>query len=80
MIDRKAALFVGTAGAPLDPCYHAACDTIDNVNETVLDQMVDAIAHGVWTFAQTTSAVEGTDKGKGSSKYDPQKLGSKDRK
>ncbi len=29
----EAAIFGGTAGAPLDPCYHAACDTIDNVNQ-----------------------------------------------
>ena len=45
-----------------DPCYHSACDTIDNVNLTVLDQMADAAAHATWSFAQTTSAVNGTSK------------------
>ena len=30
-----AALFGGIAGEPLDPCYHQACDTIDNLNLTV---------------------------------------------
>jgi Zn-dependent M28 family amino/carboxypeptidase len=36
-----AALFGGTALAPMDPCYHLACDTIDNVdldNAVVLGQ------------------------------------------
>nr|MBA3358981.1 peptidase M28 [Thermoleophilaceae bacterium] len=30
-----------------------------------LDQMSDAVAHAVTAFAQTTSAVQGTDKGGG---------------
>ncbi|CAI3796414.1 M20/M25/M40 family metallo-hydrolase [Pseudarthrobacter sp. MM222] len=60
----EAAVFGGTAGAPHDPCYHAACDTIANVNTTVLDQMADAIAHATLTFAQTKSAVSGTATGK----------------
>ena len=35
----------GTAGRrdePFDPCYHAACDDIDNINFEVLDQNADA--------------------------------------
>jgi Zn-dependent M28 family amino/carboxypeptidase len=60
----QAAVYGGTAGEPYDPCYHQACDDIDNLSETAFDQMSDAIAHGVLTFAMTTSAVEGTDKGK----------------
>ena len=61
----EAAVFGGTAGAPQDPCYHAACDTLANVNTTVLDQMADAVAHATLTFAQTKSAVNGTATGKG---------------
>jgi Zn-dependent M28 family amino/carboxypeptidase len=68
----QAAIFGGTAGAPLDPCYHQACDTIDNVNTTVLEQMADAIAHATLTFAETTSAVNGTAKGGGNGKVDMQ--------
>ncbi|MCC3272988.1 M20/M25/M40 family metallo-hydrolase [Arthrobacter zhangbolii] len=49
----EAALFGGTAGAPYDACYHAECDDITNVNRTVLDQMSDAVAHAVVTFALT---------------------------
>ena len=66
----EAAIFGGTAGAPLDPCYHAACDTIANVNQTVLEEMADAIAHSTLTFGMTTSAVNGTTKGNGSGNVD----------
>ena len=66
----EAAIFGGTAGAPLDPCYHGACDMIGNVNQTVLEEMADAIAHSTLTFAMTTSAVNGTTKGNGAGNVD----------
>ena len=51
-----------------DPCYHLACDTYpSNINDKVLSIMSDAVAHSVLTFAQTTSAVNGTDKGSANS-------------
>jgi Zn-dependent M28 family amino/carboxypeptidase len=37
-------MFGGTEGAPLDPCYHQACDTIHNLNLTAFSQMKDAAA------------------------------------
>jgi hypothetical protein len=46
-----------------DPCYHLACDTIANVNDKVLNIMSDAVAHSVLAFAQSGSAVNGTEKG-----------------
>lgn len=49
--DAQAAAFGGIAGAPADPCSDAACDTIDNVNDVILDQMADAVAHAVATLA-----------------------------
>jgi aminopeptidase S len=49
--DAQAAAFGGIAGAPADPCSDAACDTIDNINEVVLDQMADAVAHAAATLA-----------------------------
>jgi len=61
----EAATYGGTAGAPYDPCYHQACDTIANLSNTALDQMSDAIAHSTLTFAMTTSAINGTAKGAG---------------
>jgi Zn-dependent M28 family amino/carboxypeptidase len=56
----EAAVYGGIAGLAYDPCYHAACDTIENVNLVVLDQMADAAAHAILTFAMTRSAVAGT--------------------
>ena len=50
------------AGVAYDECYHAACDTLDNVNLTALDEMADAAAHATWSFAETTSAVNGMSK------------------
>ena len=63
--EAQAAIYGGTAGDQYDPCYHLACDTFDNISLEALDQMSDAAAHAVMTFAMTTSAVNGTDKGKG---------------
>ncbi len=65
----EAAIYGGTEGIAYDPCYHAACDDIDNINVEALDQMSDAAVHAVLTFAMTSSAVEGTGRGKG--RYDP---------
>jgi Zn-dependent M28 family amino/carboxypeptidase len=65
----QAAIYGGTAGEQYDPCYHLACDTFDNVSLEALDQMSDAVAHAVLTFAETTSSVNGTDKGKGKGKW-----------
>ncbi|MBB5776811.1 M28 family metallopeptidase [Nonomuraea jabiensis] len=47
----EAALFGGTAGAAYDACYHQACDTIANINDTALDVDLDAIADSVARFA-----------------------------
>ena len=59
----EVAVYGGVAGQQYDPCYHAACDTIDNVNLAVLEQMTDAAAHATMAFAMTSSAVSGTAKG-----------------
>jgi len=41
----------GTAGEAFDECYHAACDTAENINAEALDRNSDAIAHAAWTLA-----------------------------
>ena len=61
----EAELYGGTAGTQYDPCYHEACDDRSNVDDSpggLLDQLADAAAHATLTFAQTTSAVNGTAK------------------
>lgn len=67
--DAQAAVYGGTAGEPYYACYHEACDTVASVSPVVLDQMSDAAAHAVLTFAMTTSAVNGTDKGKANGQF-----------
>ncbi len=54
-------LWGGTAAA-FDPCYHRACDTLTNVNDTALDRNSDAIAYATWTLAggSTTPPPSGT--------------------
>jgi aminopeptidase Y len=53
----EALLFGGTAGVAYDQCYHAACDTIDNVNATAFDVNADAIADSVARYAFNTTAI-----------------------
>ncbi|HSV40314.1 MAG TPA: M28 family peptidase, partial [Nocardioidaceae bacterium] len=48
----EAATFGGTAGAPYDPCYHLACDTFANNSNGALNEMGDAAAHTLLTFAR----------------------------
>ena len=45
--EAHAALFGGTAGRPYDPCYHRACDTVENVSAEVLDEMTAALVHAL---------------------------------
>lgn len=47
----QAGLFGGTADAPGDPCYHLACDTIENVDAVWLQQMARAAAWVVGALA-----------------------------
>lgn len=49
--DAQASLFGGTAGAPNDPCFHLACDTVGNVDPVLLEQMARAAAWVVGTLA-----------------------------
>jgi Zn-dependent M28 family amino/carboxypeptidase len=59
--EEEVAIYGGTAGEQYDPCYHLACDTFDNVSIAALDQMSDAAAHAVLTFAMTMTSVNGAD-------------------
>lgn len=58
---QQAEIYGGTAGLAYDPCYHAACDDINNVDDEVLDQMSDAIAHTTLTLGQSTKVLNGVD-------------------
>jgi Zn-dependent M28 family amino/carboxypeptidase len=56
----EAAAFGGEAGAPHDPCYHEACDDLDNLDKRVLNQFSDAAAHVTLVLAQRGSRREGS--------------------
>jgi len=45
--EAQASLFGGAAGSPYDPCYHRACDTIDNINRDVLEQNTRALVRAL---------------------------------
>ena len=49
----QAEAYGGEAGEAYDPCYHAACDDIGNVDREAVDEMSDAAAHAVAVFAET---------------------------
>jgi Zn-dependent M28 family amino/carboxypeptidase len=48
----QARVYGGTAGVAYDRCYHLACDGIRNLSRRALDQMSDAVAHAVLTYAR----------------------------
>lgn len=48
----QAARWGGTAGAPYDPCYHAACDDLGNLDRAALEAnlrvIARAVGHSAW--------------------------------
>ncbi|CAF2812318.1 unnamed protein product [Rotaria sp. Silwood2] len=42
----------GMAGVPHDPCYHKACDSIQNVNVFVYEKMIKAAAYAIESLAR----------------------------
>lgn len=63
----EAALWGGTAGAAYDPCYHQACDTIENLNLKALEANSDAVAYAALSYAMSTELINGA-KSKGNFK------------
>ncbi|MEV0383379.1 M28 family peptidase [Nonomuraea sp. NPDC050643] len=53
----QATLWGGTAGQAFDVCYHRACDTTANINDTALNRNADAIAYAVWTIGTAVPPV-----------------------
>ncbi|WP_236243840.1 M28 family metallopeptidase [Streptomyces sp. CC210A] len=55
--EAQAVKFGGTAGEAYDPCYHAACDDIDNISMAAFDANIDVIANAVGTYAHDLSSL-----------------------
>ena len=56
----QAEVYGGVAGEAYDRCYHQACDTITNLNDTSFDQLADGAATALVTFAMTKAPVTAT--------------------
>jgi Zn-dependent M28 family amino/carboxypeptidase len=48
----------GTLNAPLDPCYHLACDKADNINQDVFVDMTRSFASTVQTLMEQENLEE----------------------
>src|SRR5829696_1892016 len=57
--EEQEAIWGGTAGEWFDPCYHQACDTIDNLDLHALEVNSDLIAFAMLRFAYSTESVNG---------------------
>jgi Zn-dependent M28 family amino/carboxypeptidase len=57
--EEQQAIWGGTAGEQFDPCYHAECDTFENVNLDFLEVNSDLIAFAMLHFAYSTESVNG---------------------
>jgi Zn-dependent M28 family amino/carboxypeptidase len=55
----EVAIWGGTAGVAYDPCYHAACDDLGNVDRGALDLNADAVATATLHYAMSTESVNG---------------------
>ncbi|MEU3371622.1 M28 family metallopeptidase [Streptomyces sp. NPDC006660] len=53
----QAAKWGGRAGEAFDPHYHAAGDTLDNIDRKYFDLNIDVIAHAVGTYAYDLSSL-----------------------
>jgi len=51
--EEQAAIYGGQAGVAYDPCYHQACDTINNVSTKALFELGDAAAHATLTLVRS---------------------------
>jgi Zn-dependent M28 family amino/carboxypeptidase len=56
--EEEAQLWGGQAGVAYDPCYHQACDDLDNIDMTAFEANIDAIADAVGTYAWSTSSLD----------------------
>lgn len=55
----QARVWGGTPGAPFDPNYHGARDTVDNINSDALGVMGSGVAFAVGSYAATIGGVNG---------------------
>jgi len=54
---REARSWGGRADEPFDPCYHSACDRVDDLDRTALDRYTDAVAGTLAHFATSADPI-----------------------
>ena len=69
----EAVTYGGTADAPYDSCYHAACDTIVNLSTDALRELGDGAAHAVFALTMSKKGLFG-DGNRKASKVSDKKL------
>ncbi|WP_436740356.1 M28 family peptidase [Streptomyces sp. BBFR102] len=69
----QAKRYGGTAGEAYDPCYHSACDDLENISTEAFDTNIDVIAHAVGTYAHDLSSLTEPVKGKAAPKAQRQR-------
>ncbi len=52
-------LFGGTAGKPIDPCYHRACDDLQNLSLEALEVLARSVARAVQHFVVNGADIRG---------------------
>ncbi|WP_405615648.1 M28 family metallopeptidase [Streptomyces sp. NBC_01508] len=58
--EEQAAKFGGEAGVAYDPCYHAACDDLANIDKEAFDVNIDVIADAVGHYAHDLGPLTAT--------------------
>ena len=56
--EEQAARYGGTAGIALDPCYHAACDNLGNIDARALEINGDAMAFVTSWLSHSTKVID----------------------
>ena len=56
--DAQARSWGGQAGEEFDPCYHEACDRLDDIDRVALGRFTDAVDASLRRFAASTAALE----------------------
>ena len=57
--EEQAAKWGGQAGVAYDPCYHAACDNLGNVDRVAMDRNADAMAWVTASYGISTEDING---------------------
>jgi len=55
---KQRTLFGGFANAPLDPCYHQSCDTLENVSKRALGLMAQAALYATTKLGKSDNIRE----------------------